>query len=191
MFQFPPIHSFDCIRLDRISPLALPGGNVKWVMNIIHSVVYVSDAKETLMGSSGISCLKKLICLDMTQLQKNEMVLYLYKGFGDVVPSRKWLLCEEAWHNLSWRGVLCMEAAFCHLHHKLFGTLNGSYSFWKSDYSSLACLVHLLKWITWSTKERKVIWSFVFEQVVTMTRLFTWSQHFSYLRESRGHIISS
>lgn len=39
-------------------------------MNIIHSAVYISDAKETLMGSSGISCLKKLICLDMTQLQK-------------------------------------------------------------------------------------------------------------------------
>lgn len=41
---------------------------------------------------------------------ENEMVLCLYKGFGDVVPSRKWLLCEEAWHNLSWRGVLRMEA---------------------------------------------------------------------------------
>lgn len=29
MFQFPHIHSFDCIRPDRISPLALPRGNVK------------------------------------------------------------------------------------------------------------------------------------------------------------------
>lgn len=34
MFQFPCIHSFDCIRLDRISPLALPRGNVKWVMKL-------------------------------------------------------------------------------------------------------------------------------------------------------------
>lgn len=70
MFRFPHIHSFDCIRRDRISPLALPRGNVKWVMNIIHSAVYISDAEKALIGSSGISRLKNLICLDMTQLRK-------------------------------------------------------------------------------------------------------------------------
>lgn len=39
-------------------------------MNIIHSAVYISDAEKALIRSSGISCLKNLICLDMTQLWK-------------------------------------------------------------------------------------------------------------------------
>lgn len=68
---------------------------------IIHSAVYISDAEKTLIGSSGISCLKNLICSDMTQLQKNELVVCLYKGFGDVAPGRKQVPVEEARHNLS------------------------------------------------------------------------------------------
>lgn len=71
-------------------------------MNIIHSAVYKSDAEKALIGSSGISCLKKLICLDMTQLrEKNELVVPLYKGFGDVVAGRKRTPAEEAQHHLS------------------------------------------------------------------------------------------
>lgn len=100
MFQFPRTHSFDCIRLDRISPLALPRGNVKWVMNIIHSAVYISDAEKALIGSSGISRLKNLICLDMTQLWK---ITWLF------VCTKAWEICflVERSRWLREPGVIC------------------------------------------------------------------------------------
>lgn len=53
---------------------------------------------------------------------ENELVVFLYKCFGNALPGRTWLPAEAAWHCLSRQGL-------CHFSWRLFAALKGFYYF--------------------------------------------------------------